>query len=552
MSAPGQAKELPPMDLEDLRFVYDLSIYNCQHFGSYPALTCEDLQQGQVRVYTNIEIAREATQLAAGLRSLGVQKGDRVIVMMLNSPEVITSYQAIARAGAVIIPVLPLLKAPEIGYIAQNSAAKVIITSPLLLPLVQAALAAVATVRYVVVVGDVERQGEQAGRDVSRPYGVVAYREVVERGAGSADDYMGDLVEGLSQDDTAVILYTSGTTGNPKGVELSHRNIVSNAIAMSKNASLEYADRAEGAAVTRSDEVGLAVLPLAHAYGLTMSNAAYLNGMAVVMLPRFDTTAVFSAIERYHVTGFAGVPAMFVALLYTPDAEKYDTSSLRLVGSGSAPLPLAVLEAFEQKFGVPINEGYGLSEATTVVTAHSLSIPRRPGSVGKAVQGVEVQIFDENDTPLPAGEIGEVVVRGPGIMKGYYNMPDASREALRNGWLHTGDMGRMDEDGYLYIVERKKDLIIRGGLNIYPRDVEEVLNGHPDVIESAVVGVPSERMGEEVKAFVVTSRAVDAEALKAYCRERLANYKTPSEIEFVNSLPRNAIGKIDKKQLRNR
>jgi long-chain acyl-CoA synthetase len=538
------------MGLEDLRFIYDLSIFNCQQFDTYPALTYEDLQQGRVRTFTNIEIAREATQLAAGLRSLGLQKGDRVIVMMPNCPEVILAYQAIARTGAVIIPMLPLLKAPEIRYIAQNSAAKAIITSSLMLSLVQAALDGVETMQYVVVVGESDGQGgrhEQTGRDESRPYDVVGYGEVVARGADRADDYLGDLLEDLSPHDTAVILYTSGTTGNPKGVELSHKNIVSNAVALS-GVAIENSSES----LARSEEVALAVLPLAHAYGLTMSNSAYVNGSSVVMLPRFDTTAVFSAIERYRVTGFAGVPAMFVALLYTPDGEKYDTSSLRLVGSGSAPLPLAVLEAFEQKFNVEISEGYGLSEATTVVTAHAQGMPRKPGSVGKAVTGVEVQVFDENDQPVPPGEIGEVVARGPGIMKGYYNMPDASRDALRNGWLHTGDMGRLDEDGYLYIVERKKDLIIRGGLNIYPRDVEEILNGHPQVIESAVVGVPSERMGEEVKAFVVTSSPVDAETLKAYCRERLANYKTPSYIVFVNSLPRNAIGKIDKKQLRNR
>jgi long-chain acyl-CoA synthetase len=223
---------------------------------------------------------------------------------------------------------------------------------------------------------------------------------------------------------------------------------------------------------------------------------------------------------------------------------------LRYCVSGSAPLPLAVLEGFERKFNCQILEGYGLSEASAVLTGHSLKIPRKPGSVGKPISGVELRIVDENDQPVAVGEVGEIIARGPNVMKGYYNMPEATRDAMRNGWLHTGDMGRLDEDGYLYILERKKDLIIRGGFNIYPRDVEEVLNSHPDVIESAVVGIPSERMGEEVKAFVVTRGNVDAEELKAYCRERLANYKTPSEIEFVSALPRNLIGKIDKKELR--
>ncbi len=481
-----------------------------------------------------------------GLRSLGIEKGDRVIVMMLNCPEVLISYQAIARAGAVIIPVLPLLKAPEIRYIAQNSAAKAIITGQVLLPLLQAALDGVSTLQYVISVGDGEGQGEQAGRD-NDVAGVgikaIAYADVVAKGAAHADEYTLDQVEDLSPDDTAVILYTSGTTGNPKGVVLTHRNVVSNAVASRGSESDEELRRKE-------IDVQLAILPLAHAYGLVASNVGYLDGVTLVMHPRFDTTAVLSAIERHHVNAFAGVPAMFVSLLYTPDAEKYDISSLRYCVSGSAPLPLAILEGFESKFNCQILEGYGLSEASAVLTGHRLDMPRKPGSVGKPIEGVELLIVDENDRPVAVGEVGEVIARGPNIMKGYYNMPDASRDALRNGWLHTGDMGRLDEDGYLYIVERKKDLIIRGGLNIYPHDVEEVLNSHPNVIESAVVGIPSERMGEEVKAFVVASGTVDAEALKAYCRERLANYKTPSEIEFVNYLPRNIIGKIDKKELR--
>jgi long-chain acyl-CoA synthetase len=343
----------------------------------------------------------------------------------------------------------------------------------------------------------------------------------------------------LTPDDTAVTLYTSGTTGRPKGVMLSHRNLTSNAL------SGLGTDRIE-----RRGQNQLTVLPLAHSYGLLVSNVSYLSGATIVMHPRFDTTAVLAAIERYRINGFAGVPALYVALLYTPDADKFDTSSLENCVCGSAPLPVAVLEAFEQKFNCRILEGYGLTEASTVLTGHGVDMVRKPGSVGTPVEGVEIRIVDNNDQPVPTGEVGEIIARGANIMQGYYNMPEETQAALRNGWLYTGDMGRLDEDGYLYIVERKKDLIIRGGFNIYPRDVEEVLNRHPAVIESAVIGIPSERMGEEVKAFVVTSTDVDAETLKAFCRESLANYKTPSEIEFVNALPRNLVGKIDKKELR--
>lgn len=528
----------------DLRLLYDLSIYNCLNFGPFQAIIYED--GDTVREYTNIEVAREATQLAVGLRSLDIEKGDRVIVMMINSPEVIISYQAIARAGAIIIPVLPLLKGPEVRYIAENSAAKAVITSPILLPLLRDVLADVPTMKHIISTGMETAGGQQDGSKTAAHYTVHAYKDVVAGGEAYADHYLEDI-EGveLSPDDTAVILYTSGTTGNPKGVELTHRNVVSNAVGGRGSTSGEEQ-------ASQDHEVQLAILPLAHAYGLLASNVGYLSGVKAVLHPRFDTTAVLSAIERHRVNAFAGVPAMFVALLYTPDADRYDTSSLRYCVSGSAPLPLAILEGFERKFNCQILEGYGLSEASAALTAHSTDMQRKPGSVGKPLAGVELLVVDENDKPVPVGEVGEVIARGPNVMKGYYNMPRETQAALRDGWLRTGDMGRLDEDGYLYIVERKKDLIIRGGFNIYPRDVEEVLNSHPAVIESAVIGIPSERMGEEVKAFVVTRSDVDVETLKAYCREKLANYKTPSEIEFVIALPRNAVGKIDKKELRRR
>ncbi len=530
----------------DLHTLADLSIYNCRRFGPYTAIIYED--QGDVREYTNMDIAREAAQLAAGLQALGVQKGDRVIVMMINSPEVIIAYQAIARVGAIIIPVMPLLKAPEVRYIAENSAARAVITSLLLLSMVREALADVPTMQHIISTGNPadihneqfiapENVGHHDASSSSHPR-ISAYQEVVASGQAAAGDFLLPS-SAASPHDSGVILYTSGTTGRPKGVVLSHRSLLSNAMA-GRGPEREV----------RDEETQLAVLPLAHAYGILAANVFFLRGVTIVAHPRFDTVAVLSAIERYRIVSFAGVPAMFVALLYTPDVDKYDTSSLQVCVSGSAPLPVAVLEAFEQKFGCRILEGYGLSEASAALTGHSLDIERRPGSVGKPLADVEILVVDENDQPVPVGEVGEVIARGPNIMQGYYNMAEETQTAMRNGWLHTGDMGRLDEDGYLYIVERKKDLIIRGGLNVYPRDVEEVLNRHPAVIESAVIGIPSERMGEDVKAFVVTREPVDAQILKAFCQASLANYKTPSEIEFINMLPRNAVGKIDKKELR--
>ncbi|GAC1348525.1 MAG: fatty acid--CoA ligase family protein [Ktedonobacteraceae bacterium] len=530
--------EKPILGDEDLLNLSDLSVYNCTRFGPYTAIIFDDQQD--VRTYTNMDIAREAAQLATGLQTLGIRKGDRIIVMMINGPEVIIAYQAIARAGAIIIPVMPLLKAPEVRYIAENSAAKAAITSSLLLPMLRGALVDVPTMEHIISTGDVGAQftaPEAVGRDISG-HDIHAYSAVVVKGITGAKNFLVRR-EDVSPDDRGVILYTSGTTGHPKGVVLTHRNLISNAL------SGRGPER-----TTRDEEIQLAVLPLAHAYGIIAANVFFLRGLTIVAQPRFDTTAVLAAIERYHIVAFAGVPAMFVGLLYTPDAEKYDTSSLQYCISGSAPLPVAILQAFEQKFDCRILEGYGLSEASAALTGHSLDIVRKPGSVGKPIANVEVLVVDENGQSVPVGEVGEVIARGPNIMQGYYNMAAETQATLRNGWLYTGDMGRFDEDGYLYIVERKKDLIIRGGFNVYPRDVEEVLNRHPAVAEAAVIGIPSERMGEEIKAFVVTRAPVNAESLMAYCREALANYKTPSEIEFIAALPRNAVGKIDKKELR--
>jgi long-chain acyl-CoA synthetase len=372
---------------------------------------------------------------------------------------------------------------------------------------------------------------------------LLPYHDVVAMGADQADYYLSDLPGVLpDENNTVAVLYTSGTTGRPKGVMLSHHNLIANAISGYGVAPEEEQEEQK--------ERQLAILPLAHAFGILVSNVAYLSGATIVMHTRFDPQAVIASIERHRITSFAGVPAMFIALLNTPDVEKHDLSSLQYCVSGSAPLPVSVLERFQERFHCQIREGYGLSESSAALTGHGANIPIKPGTVGKALPGVELLIVDETGQPLPAGNIGEVIARGPNIMQGYYAMPDETRATLRAGWLYSGDMGHLDEDGYLTIVERKKDLIIRGGFNVYPRDVEEVLSKHPAVIEAAVIGIPSERMGEDVKAIVVTREPIAAGTLIAFCQQYLANYKTPSQIEFINALPRNTVGKIDKKVLR--
>jgi long-chain acyl-CoA synthetase len=466
------------------------------------------------REWTNVEQQRVANRFARALRRLGVEIGDRVVVLLPNCPEVLQAYAGILKAGGVIVPVVFLLGPDEVRHILADSEAKVVVTAPELLGKIE------GWTGTVVLVG--------AGP------GGLAWDEVV-----AAEPETFATVD-RDDGDLAVILYTAGTTGRPKGVALSHANLASNAQAA---ASLYELDRTAWS---------LMVLPLSHSYGLTVMNAGSILGTRGVLLRWFNPEGVLDTIQRYRVESMAGVPTMFVYLLHYPDAGRFDTSSMRSWGSGAAPLPLEIVEPFEKKFGGRILEGYGLTEASPVVSAHRFSGVRKLGSVGPPIPGVEVAILDEADGAMPVGEVGEVCVRGPNVMQGYYRLPDETRHTLRNGWLHTGDMGRLDADGYLYIVERKKDLIIRGGFNIYPREVEEVLYAHPAVAEVAVVGMRDPLMGEEVLAFVALKRgaATNADALIEFCQERLAKYKCPKQVRFVEALPKSPIGKILRKELR--
>ncbi|NQU08422.1 MAG: AMP-binding protein, partial [Candidatus Abyssubacteria bacterium] len=345
------------------------------------------------------------------------------------------------------------------------------------------------------------------------------------------------------EDDLAVLLYTSGTTGRPKGVMLTHGNLYANAMNGFKT-------RGE----TDRGDVGLSVLPLSHSYGLAVLLSGYVSDRKgrTVLLRWFDLEQVFRCIDKYKVNGMAGVPTMFIYMLHYPDADKYDTSSVEFWLVAAAPVAVETMKQFEEKFGGEMYQGYGLTEASPAVAIQREAIPRKPGSVGMPLVGVEVRIFDEKDAELPPNDVGEIVVRGDNVMKGYYKMPEETAETLRGGWLHTGDMGYLDEDGHLYIVERKKDLIIRGGFNIYPKDIEEALYKHPAVAEAAVVGKAHELMGEDVFAFIVLkpeARASEEELIE-HCRSQLAKYKCPNKIEFLSSMPKTPIGKIQKKELR--
>jgi long-chain acyl-CoA synthetase len=489
---------------------------NLAKFGEYVALHFEG------RALTNADQARAAGRIAGALRRLGVSPGDRVVVMLPNCPEVTQSYMGIWQAGGVIVPVIFLLEAEEVAHILAHSEAKVVITASDMLWKVEALIGVLPGLDHVVLV--------DGGGDV-RTLSLAAET------AGEPDRF--ETVE-RDDDDVGVILYTSGTTGRPKGVALSHGNLAGNARSAAMLFELDREDWA------------VAVLPLSHSYGLTLMNAANILGTRAVLLRWFNPEEVLRTIQTFRATAMSGVPTMFVYLLNYPEADRYDTTSMRVWGSGAAPLPVELVEPFERKFGGKLLEGYGLTEAAPVVSAHRLSGVRKLGSVGPPIPGVQVTIQDDADRVLPAGELGEVCVKGPNVMLGYYRDPEETARTIRGGWLHTGDVGRLDADGFLYIVERKKDLIIRGGFNIYPREVEEVLYAFPKTAEAAVIGMPDPLMGEDVLAFVVLRDGETATAadVMAFCETRLARYKCPKQVRFVGALPKSPIGKILRKELR--
>ena len=489
---------------------------NIKRYGEYEALAFEG------RRWTNVDQHRAACRTAHTLQRLGVEPGDRVIVMLPNCPEVMQSYGGILRVGGVIVPVIFLLGEAEVAHILADSEAKVVITSSDMLWKVEKQIGVLPSLHHVLLI-DGGGQGN-----------VRSFAEEITR---ESDHF--DAVP-RAEGDLAVILYTSGTTGTPKGVALSHANLGSNARSA---ASLSELDR---------ERWGVGVLPLSHSYGLTVMNAGHILGTRAALLRWFNPDDVLRTIEEFRAEAMSGVPTMFVYLLHYPEASRYDTSTMRLWGSGAAPLPVEIVEPFERRFGGKLLEGYGLTEASPVVSAHRLSGVRKLGSVGPPIPGVTVSIRDDEDRALPADEVGEVCVRGPNVMVGYYRNPEETARTIRGGWLRTGDMGRLDVDGFLYIVERKKDLIIRGGFNIYPRDVEEALYAFPAVAEAAVIGRPDRLMGEEVVAFVVLKpgQTATADEVMSFCQSRLARYKCPKEIRFVDALPKSPVGKILRKELR--
>jgi long-chain acyl-CoA synthetase len=471
-------------------------------------------------------------RVAATLLALGLERGDRVAVQLPNVPEFLLCYFGILKAGLVMVPLNPLLKAREVAYQLSDSGARLLVTFGLV---AGEAIAGAAEAPQDVAVYVVNPAGVSAAENppgAARPFADLL---------ASEDD--GDIVP-TRADDTAVILYTSGTTGSPKGAELTHFQLYMNCTVSGELFGI------------RTDDVVLAVLPLFHVFGLSsVLNvvARYRGTMALV--PRFDIVPVLDAMEKHRCTVFSGVPTMYFALLHADTADR-DLSLLRVGCSGGAAIPGEVIRAFEEKFpGVVILEGYGLSESASTTTFNISAEQRKVGSIGKPVWGVETRVVDDANRPLPPGaeHVGEIVIRGHNMMKGYWNNPEATAEAVdRQGWFHTGDLGYADEDGYFYIVDRKKDLVIRGGFNVYPREIEEVLYTHPAIAAAAVIGRPDERLGEEVVACVALKAGAEAgeQEIIDFCRERLAAYKYPREVRILAALPVGPTGKILKKELR--
>ncbi|MFZ2488017.1 MAG: long-chain fatty acid--CoA ligase [Anaerolineae bacterium] len=490
---------------------------------------------------TYAQLNGAANQLANGLRQLGVQRGDKVALSCLNIPYFPIAYYAILKLGASVVPFNVLFKGREVAYHLQDSDAVAMIAfegTPEL-PMAQMALEGfqqVAGCRNLIIA--------TANPAASLPVegeGVTTLGRVM---AGQSPVF--DTVQTMP-DDTAVILYTSGTTGSPKGAELTHANMVMNAIA---TRDMVHFNR---------DDVALAVLPLFHSFGQTViMNTAFASGAAITLLPRFTPDAALGIMLRDKVTIFAGVPTMYWALMNYPDTDKFDlatiTATMRVAVSGGSALPLEVLKGFETKFNVPILEGYGLSETSPVACFNQLDRARKPGSIGNPIWLTDMRIVapgDDTHTPLPPEQVGEVVIRGHQVMKGYYKRPEATAESIRDSWFHSGDLGKIDDEGYFYIVDRLKEMIIRGGFNVYPRELEEYFMTHPKVSLVAVKAVPDAKLGEEIKAFLVLKpgQVATVDEMMEFAKLGLAAYKYPRYIEFRTALPMTATGKILKREL---
>ncbi|OGP91042.1 MAG: hypothetical protein A2031_09000 [Deltaproteobacteria bacterium RBG_19FT_COMBO_43_11] len=474
------------------------------------------------KALTNFEVQKYSQKLTGALKNLGVKRGDRVIIQMPNCIEVLESFYAIWRMGAVIVPINFLMGDEEIAYIYKDSGAKVVISSMTFLPQVRTAQAKAPNIKTVILI------------DKEVPKGTIAYHQLVN---DSAEDHS---FSDMKEDELAALIYTAGTTGDSKGVMHTHHSLYANA-----KMQFESLPLPEGI-------IYVSVLPLCHSFGIATINNGMFRTATTVLLDSFDLEVILSSIEKYRANLMAAVPTMYVYLLLYPEPKKHDLSSMKYWISGSAPLALETWKKFKELYGGEIIEGWGLTEAGANNSTNPLDGVKKVGSIGLPMIGTEMNIMDDDGTMLPRGEQGEIVIRGPQLMKGYWNKPEETAQAICDGWLHTGDVGFEDDDGYFWITDRKKDLIIKGGENISPRIIEEVLFSHPKISEASVIGMKDDVYGENIKTFVVLNpgQTATAEEIIEFCKTKLTNFLLPKEVVFLQALPKSLVGKVLKKELR--
>ena len=486
------------------------------------------------------EVKQQADKLATALSELGIGKGDRVGIMLPNCPQYIISFFAITRLGAIVANINPIYTPREVELVAKDSGMRAIIVLDLLAPVVMSVIS--NTNIEKVITTSVLAYSANPTSAPETPGGTLSFSELI---AAVATPQI-PRVEIDAKEDVAALVYTGGTTGVPKGAMLTHYNLF---------AATLICALWGGPSTKQGEGAFLLVIPYFHIYGLVVGCIyGVWQGVMQIPIPKFDPHMLLDAIKNYQPTFFPGVPTLFISLINNPAAINCGLDRVHRFNSGSAPLPVEVIEKFEAMSGAALLEGYGMTETSAITTSTALLAKRKPGSIGFPMSNTECKIVDleTGEREMPVGEEGELCIRGPQILKGYWNKPEETANAIRDGWLYTGDVARMDEEGYFYIVQRKKDMLIVSGFNVYPTEIEDVLFTHPAIQECVVIGVPDQYRGEAVKAFIVLKQGATAteEEIKEFCNDKLAKYKQPNVIEFKEALPKSAVGKVLRRELR--